>query len=656
MRGFCLVPAITLPNGTTAFRKTFVKFDQAQTTTIPFTNSGLAPLIIDTAMTFVDGDAGPQYAVVSAPLAPIPPGANDSIVLQFTPTQEGRQTSYLHLNSNADNGEQVLTLLAAGIVPHLEITPRQVLFDSTDVGQKRSVALTLFNSGTDTLAITHNILSEADYDFTAATLTGSDTLIAPGQSRTVQLTFNPLRSGTRVTRLHLTTNIPRTFEPIRRDTSTFDVNVMGYAIPVGILSTSAIAPDTGIIGIESCQTSSFTNTGAAPLTVTSATISGANASEFTLSGFTLPVTIPVGGTQSFTLCTTPGARGDRTAQLVLSGTSNDRALSATLPLSAYGLQVCASAMTTTDLRSRTCAGYTDTATITISNCGDVATSYVAALPSGSSDFTVVGSTTSPSVASSGTTTFRVAYAPTARGAQSTTLTITGGTGVTPMTVTLNGSGGAASIVGSGTAPATEVGSTSATFEVGVQNTGECDFIPGTPTVTGPFTYVSGGENAVAPGASGTLLFTFSPTQSGSTVGVVSFPNSTGVSIPAANVTISGATPASVRSAEAFGFSLGQNYPNPFFPKSQIDFVVPYSGRVQLDVLDARGGYVTTLFSGIAEQGSHTVMVDANRFAATAGSPAASASASASGSYFYRLTGSNPAGAPVVLLRQMTLVK
>lgn len=652
MRGFCLVPAITLPNGLTVFRKTFVKFDQSLTTAIPFTNTGLAPLIIDTANSYVDGDAVAQYTILSAPTSMIMPGASDSVVVQFTPTNEGRQTSYLHLNSNADNGEQVLTMLAAGIVPHLEITPRQVLFDSTDVGQKRSVTLTLFNSGTDTLAITHNMLSESDYDFTAATLSGGDTLIGPGQSRTVQLTFNPVRSGTRVTRLHLTTNIPKTFEPVRRDTSTFDVNVMGYAIPVGILSASAIAPDTGIIGIESCQTASFTNTGAAPLTVTSATITGANASEFTLSGFTLPVTIPVGGTQSFTLCTTPGARGDRAAQLVLSGTSNERTLSATLPLNAYGLQVCASAQATTKLGSHTCAGYTDTATITVSNCGDVATNYAAALPAGMTDFTIVGSPTSATVAASGTTQFRIAYTPTARGAQSATLTITGGTGVTPMTVTVDASGGAASIVGSGTAPATEVGSTSTAFEVGVQNTGECDFIPGVPTVTGPFTYVSGGDNAIAPGASGTLMFTFSPTQSGSTVGVVSFPNSTGVSLPAANVTITGATPASVRSAEAFGFSLGQNYPNPFFPKSQIDFVVPYSGRVQLDVLDAKGSFVTTLYSGVAEQGTHTVLVDANAF-----TPAASsASATSSGSYFYRLTGSNPAGAPVVLVRQMTLVK
>jgi hypothetical protein len=652
MTGFCLVPQIVLPNGTSVFRKTLVKFDDMVQATIPFTNTGLAPLLVDTVATYVEGDAAIQYAIVSKPAQPTMPGASDSLVVQFAPTHEGQQAAYLHLLTNADNGEQVLTLHAVGIVPHLEISPRQVLFDSTDLGNNRSVTLTLYNSGTDTLAITHNILTGSDYDYTVTTLNGADTLLVPSQSKTIEVSFHPLRNGTRVGRLHLTTNIPLTFEATRRDTSTFDVSIMGYAIPVGILSTQA-PTDTGIVGIESCRTSSFTNTGAADLTITSATIVGRDSAEFSLNGVTFPVTLQVGATEPFTLCTTPSERGDRVAQLVLTGSSNDRSLSVTVPIAAFGLEVCATSTATTQLGSATCAGYTDTAVVTVSNCGDVATNYTAALSAGSSDFAIVGNPTSSSVDATGSTTFRVAYTPTARGTANTTLTITGGTGVSPMTVNLSGSGNAAAIVGSGTAPATAVGSKSAAFEVGVQNTGECDFVPGVPTVTGPFTYLSGGDAVIAPGASGTLMFTYAPTQSGSTVGVVSFPNSTGVSIPAANVTITGATPAAVRASEAYGFSLGQNYPNPFREKAEIEFVVPYTTRVQLDLLDATGNYVASLFSGMAEQGTHSAMVDAS---ATLRSADINTSALSSGTYFYRLTCHTTDGEPVVLVRQMVMVK
>jgi hypothetical protein len=70
--------------------------------------------------------------------------------------------------------------------------------------------------------------------------------------------------------------------------------------------------------------------------------------------------------------------------------------------------------------------------------------------------------------------------------------------------------------------------------------------------------------------------------------------------------------------------LSQNYPNPFNPQTTIDFVVPATGPVTLEVFDARGAKVASLVDGVKSKGNHTVSFNAQGLA--------------SGVYFYRLQG------------------
>lgn len=55
------------------------------------------------------------------------------------------------------------------------------------------------------------------------------------------------------------------------------------------------------------------------------------------------------------------------------------------------------------------------------------------------------------------------------------------------------------------------------------------------------------------------------------------------------------------------FSLCQNYPNPFNPSTSIEFVLPRSDRVSLEVYDVLGQQITILFSGHIEAGNHMVI-------------------------------------------------
>ncbi|MDA3838368.1 MAG: C25 family cysteine peptidase [Candidatus Delongbacteria bacterium] len=70
------------------------------------------------------------------------------------------------------------------------------------------------------------------------------------------------------------------------------------------------------------------------------------------------------------------------------------------------------------------------------------------------------------------------------------------------------------------------------------------------------------------------------------------------------------------------FTLEQNYPNPFNPVTQIQFALPTTGKVKLNVFNINGQLVSELLNGSKEAGIHKVNFDASNFN--------------SGMYFYTL--------------------
>lgn len=85
------------------------------------------------------------------------------------------------------------------------------------------------------------------------------------------------------------------------------------------------------------------------------------------------------------------------------------------------------------------------------------------------------------------------------------------------------------------------------------------------------------------------------------------------------------------------FSLSQNYPNPFNPTSTIEFTLPESANVVLEVYNINGQLVSTLVDSRLNSGQHSVVFDASNLA--------------SGVYLYRIRAGN-----YMETRQMTLIK
>jgi uncharacterized protein (DUF362 family) len=82
-------------------------------------------------------------------------------------------------------------------------------------------------------------------------------------------------------------------------------------------------------------------------------------------------------------------------------------------------------------------------------------------------------------------------------------------------------------------------------------------------------------------------------------------------------------PGRIISTVPDAFVLYQNFPNPFNPSTSIQYSIPHSGNVRLDICDVQGGVVDVLVDGYVGAGEHLQWWDC--------------SGRASGTYFYRIS-------------------
>lgn len=641
LTGVGIAPGISVPI-TEYFRKTKITVGDSVDATVMFQSIGTGPLMINNVQ--ITGGAADQYAVKRIPTYPIPVGQWDSILITFKPTFEGRHDATFLINNSSLNAPQVsLRAVGIAIMPRLVISPMRLDFDSVYLGETSCKDVTLYNPGTDTVNILRVIRTFSDKDFTFTPLASTDTVILPEQTKVYRICFTPTNIGTRLATVRFYSDIGRTI-PDGRDTSQFILDIIGVGVPYGSLSLSGTVTDSAVIGFENCVTDVIRNIGTAPVTITSATISGVDASEYRLTGLTLPVTLNAGETRPVTICLTPTVRGPRTADLVLNGSSEGQLLTSTLPLNGVGLAVCAvSDRTSAFNETMTPVGTSDTVTITVTNCGDVATSYEIRPNWIVGPYIMFGPINTPVIAPGGTTSFDVYFTPTEIGAASAAITIRGsGIGVDPITIDLGGVGSGVVASATGGAAGDVKANDCSDFTVTITNNGNVDWTPGTPSITGPnaseFTFVSLNPETIPAGSTGTLTLRYCPTAIGNSTATLNFPNASPA--PLGNFTYSlsgrGTSGAGVNTATASrGVVLGQNHPNPSMTTASFTIVIPRESLVRIDLFDQTGALVRNIMSERIS-GERTIDVDVTTLA--------------SGTYNYVLTNEE-----VRLVRQLTVV-
>jgi hypothetical protein len=188
------------------------------------------------------------------------------------------------------------------------------------------------------------------------------------------------------------------------------------------------------VGVSNTQTITIRNPGTATLSVTQASLAGTG---FTSSGLTLPLSVPPGGSSVFTVGFAPASASNFSGSVALiSNTPNSplvvplsgTGISTTLQLSASPTSLSFGSLTT---------GTSATQSVTLSNSGNSNVSISQITESGAG-FSTTGIALPLTLAAGQSTSFSVAFAPTATGSLAGSITVVSNAANSPLAIALSG--------------------------------------------------------------------------------------------------------------------------------------------------------------------------------------------------------------------------
>jgi hypothetical protein len=304
--------------------------------------------------------------------------------------------------------------------------------------------------------------------------------------------------------------------------------------PIVSLSATSLNPGWYAVGTTSGPEHLWvTNSGNATLTITSVTLTGANASDFALTN-SCGSSLAAGAECLVSFTFTPSAPGTRTASLNIADNAAGSPQTVTLTGTGTGTGPAASVSPTSLTFASQAVGATSAAqTLTLSNTGNAALSItsVAVTGTNASDFAQTN-TCGSSVAAGANCTISVTFTPAATGTFTAAVTLTDNAAGSPQTVSLSGTVGsvAANISPSSLTFGDEsVDMTSSPQTVTVDNTGSAALSITSIAFTGAdpadFTAVDTCSPSVAAGGTCTIAISFMPAASGAVTAALTITDS-----------------------------------------------------------------------------------------------------------------------------------
>lgn len=195
----------------------------------------------------------------------VAPGASCTINVTFTPTEPAALPGTLTIPHNAAGSPATVSLAGTGTGPVASITPASLTFGNQAVGTtSASQSVTVRNTGNSPLSVT---AVAATGDFAQ---TNNCTTVAAAGSCTVNVTFTPTAANLRTGTLSITHNAAGS-------PATVTLSGTGTAAGAPVLTPAKTLVDFGRVRVARTKTVALkvTNTGTAPLTVTSVTTDNA---------------------------------------------------------------------------------------------------------------------------------------------------------------------------------------------------------------------------------------------------------------------------------------------------------------------------------------------------------------------------------------------
>jgi hypothetical protein len=397
----------------------------------------------------------------------------------------------------------------------VKITPPVLNFSTAGVGQQATQTATLTNSSNSTVSITALSSSSSEFSTSGIALPLS---LAPGESAKFQVAFHSSSVGTVSGTLSATT---------AHGGHSGRVKLTGGSTGSSqlTLSTTSLKYGNVLVHGSSSQALTIENSGQSEINVSQLTISGAG---FSVTGTTVPVTIPAGQSVAFETTFAPAAAGSAKGSLTI--TSNAQNPSVTVALSGSGVTASYTMALSPGSVSfgNVNVGGRATQTVQLSNTGNssVTISQVSATGTGIS----VSAPSAPAtIAPSQSLPITVTYAPTAAGSTAGSVIVSNSDGVNCVAaVTGTGVQGALSVtpaaVGFGSVVS---GSSSAAQSVQLTNSGSASLTVSSAAISGAGFKLSGPTFplTLTPGQSGTLNVSYAPSGAGAATGAISIVSS-----------------------------------------------------------------------------------------------------------------------------------
>jgi hypothetical protein len=211
--------------------------------------------------------------------------------------------------------------------------------------------------------------------------------------------------------------------------------------PAANVAPSMLAFGNTVIGVTAAaQTVTLTSTGTASLTYSSATISGANAADYSIASTTCsPGTMAIGALCTFNITFTPSAAGTRSASLVV--TTNDPTGPDSVSLSGNGIVGITVNPTSLSFGSQFLNKTSNALSVTFTNLSGSTVTFSSVALSVGTQYTISANACTGTLTTGSHCVTSVTFTPTSQGNKADTLTYTfTGPSGSPITVGISGVG------------------------------------------------------------------------------------------------------------------------------------------------------------------------------------------------------------------------
>src|SRR5580698_987741 len=496
-----------LSAGSTSVTFGSVAVGGSATQTVTVTNTGTATVNISQATV-----TGSGFSVTGGnPSASLGVGQSSTVTVQFAPTAAGNASGALTVISDASNSPLMVSLSGTATQAGLSISPTSLTFSNAQMNQTSSQNVTLTNTGNSNVTINLAQLSGNEFGMNGLSLPKT---ISASQSMTFAVTFTPTQAGAATGSITLKDNAPGS-----QQTITLAGNAVSQTSTLRA-NPGSVAFGTVAVSSKGQQTVTLTNSGTASTTVSQIAASGAG---FSVTGFTVPLTIAAGQSASFTAQFAPTAAGAATGSISVTSTATDSNIS--IPLTGTGTEGSLTANPGSVNFGSQLTGSSSTVNVTLTNGGTANVNINSATVSGAA-FSTTGLTTPQTLAAGQSVTFGVKFAPTATGAASGSISIASNLPSSPLTIALSGTGTAGQAQLTLGSPSVSFGNVSVgstgTQTVSFTNSGNATLTVTSASASGTGFATSGAfPITVAAGASASFNTTFTPSAAGAATGSIS---------------------------------------------------------------------------------------------------------------------------------------